>query len=588
MSTSATTDARTAGPVLAALLRWAEELPLSTAVSAPDGAFDYVQLADRTRRLAAAMATRGIGPERRVALLLGRSRDSLAALLAVWWLGATAVPLDPGHPAERLRYILRDGGVELVVTAQAPDWLPPELAILHPEQPAPAAPAALPVRPYPDGAAYLIYTSGTTGRPKGVEVTYGGLAAFADALGGIGLPSTGLGLNAVSPAFDGWLWCSLLYLLHGQGVAMVDLTLEAPAHQGPEPIRAAAVRTVSLTPSLLAAHGDQVTGAEVIVVAGEPCPPALADRFAPGRRFLNVYGPTEATIAATWSDSVRGDDVHTIGRPLPGYRAYVLDAELRPVPPGTEGELFLGGPALARGYRGRAGLTAARFIPDVFRADGSRMYRTGDVVRELPSGELEYRGRRDDQVKVRGFRVELGEVERAARELPQVAASAAFVVGSGDALGLAVVPAPGAAAAGLAERVAAHCATLLPAAAVPQTVQVRDGIPTLATGKADRAALASEAASAPVAVGTGRPPATERERELLALWSELLDRQIDGASADFFELGGHSLLAARMVAELRRRTGLPVSLGMLLANPTAAALAAELDALATAESVGVR
>lgn len=179
-------------------------------------------------------------------------------------------------------------------------------------------------------------------------------------------------------------------------------------------------------------------------------------------------------------------------------------------------------------------------------------------------------------------------MERAARELPEIAASAAFVVGSGDALGLAVVPAPGAAAAGLAERVAAHCATLLPAAAVPQTVQVRDSIPTLATGKADRAALASESASAPGAVGTGRPPATERERDLLALWSELLDRQIDGVSADFFEIGGHSLLAARMVAELRRRTGLPVSLGMLLATPTVAALAAELDALATAESVGVR
>lgn len=141
MSTSATTDARTAGPVLAALLRWAEELPLSTAVSAPDGAFDYVQLVDRTRRLAAAMAARGIGPERRVALLLGRSRDSLAALLAVWWLGATAVPLDPGHPAERLRYILRDGGVELVVTAQAPGWLPPE--------PPPCIPSSPPRPPRP-------------------------------------------------------------------------------------------------------------------------------------------------------------------------------------------------------------------------------------------------------------------------------------------------------------------------------------------------------------------------------------------------------------------------------------------------------
>ncbi|MET9636357.1 non-ribosomal peptide synthetase [Streptomyces virginiae] len=575
-------------PLFARLERWTREQPNETAVKAVDGSLTYAALTARTARYAAALARAGVGTETPVGLLLGRSRESVPALLAVWSLGGTAVPLDPGHPVERLGGVLRDAGAAVLVATGVPAGLETGgIGLLTPREVRRGAPGALAVSPpAPDGCAYLIYTSGTTGRPKGVEVTYRGLDTFVEALRGLGLPPGGLGLNAVSPAFDGWLWCTLLYLVHGQGVALTDLSLDGlrqAAAEDREPLPAG-LRTVSLTPSLLAAHGAGLDAAEVVVVAGEACPAALAERFAHGRRLLNVYGPTEVTIAATWADSRRGDDVTSIGRPLPGYRAYVLDEELRPVPAGTEGELYLGGPAVARGYRGRPGLTASRFLPDPFQGGGTRMYRTGDVVIRRDGGELEYRGRRDDQVKVRGHRIELGEVERIAAELPEVVAAACCPLASGQALGLAFVAAPGVAdPAGLAARVVERCRKQLPAAAVPGTVRVLDRIPTLTTGKADRAALARalaepEPGDGPDAAGGAAISASERT--VMTVWAEVLATEVPGPEADFFDLGGHSLAAARAVSELRRTTGLRVGLGALLARPTVADVAAEIDRLA--------
>ncbi|MCP3818641.1 non-ribosomal peptide synthetase [Streptomyces sp. A3M-1-3] len=571
-------------PLFAVLERWTRERPDETAVSAADGTLTYAALTARTAKIAAALAAAGAGPETAVGLLLGRSRESVPALLAVWSLGATAVPLDAGHPVERLGHVLRDAeAAVLVAAADVPAGLDlTGVRTLSPAECRRAAAGSLAVTvPVPDTCAYLIYTSGTTGRPKGVEVTYRGLDTFIDALAGLGLTPGGLGLNAVSPAFDGWLWCTLLYLVHGQGVALVDLSLDGlreAAAEGREALPAG-LRTASLTPSLLAAHGGGLDSAEVVVVAGEACPAALAERFARDRRLLNVYGPTEVTIAATWADSERGDDVSAIGRPLPGYRAYVLDDELRPVPGGSEGELYLGGPAVARGYRGRPGMTASRFVPDPFQGGGSRMYRTGDLVVRRPSGELEYRGRRDDQVKIRGHRIELGEVERIAAELPEVVAAACCPLSSGQTLGLAVVAAPGTDPVTLAGRVADRCRKLLPEAAVPATVRVLDRVPTLSTGKADREALAREL-TAPDGQSAPVVDASAREREVMAVWAEVLECEVPGPEADFFDLGGHSLAAARAVAELRRRTGLRPTLGTLLAHPTAAALAAALDRLA--------
>ncbi|MDQ0986963.1 non-ribosomal peptide synthetase [Streptomyces sp. V2I9] len=574
-------------PLFARLERWSREQPDGTAVEAVDGSLTHGALTARTARYAAALADAGVGPETAVGLLLGRSRESVPALLAVWSLGATAVPLDPGHPVERVGGVLRDAGAAVLVATGTPEGLEAGgIRLVTPREVRRGHPGDLVVSPpAPDNCAYLIYTSGTTGRPKGVEVTYRGLDTFVDALATLGLPAGGLGLNAVSPAFDGWLWCTLLYLVHGQGVALTDLSLDGlrqAAAEGREALPTG-LRTVSLTPSLLAAHGDRLASAEVMVVAGEACPAALAERFAGGRRLLNVYGPTEVSIAATWADSRRGDDVTGIGRPLPGYRAYVLDEELRPVADGAEGELYLGGPAVARGYRGRPGLTASRFLPDPFQGGGSRMYRTGDVVVRRPDGELRYRGRRDDQVKVRGHRIELGEVERIAAELPEVVAAACCPLLPDGSLGLAVVAAAGSDTAPLGGRVLERCRKRLPAAAVPTAVRVLDRIPTLSTGKADREALARLLAEPlPGRDADRQPAATATERTVMEVWERVLGTGIPGPEADFFELGGHSLAAARVISELRRATGLRVGLGTLLNRPTVADVAAEIDRL-TAE-----
>jgi amino acid adenylation domain-containing protein len=563
------TDARTtgAGPLEAAVERWAAERPSATACSAPDGVLDFAGLAGRTAAIAGALAAAGVGPGRTVALTTGRSRLAVASLLAVWRLGATAVPLDERHPAARIAEVLAGAGVDLVL-GHRPPGAPADLPVLDPEHA-----AGGPFVAAEGELAYIIHTSGSAGRPKGVEITYAGLGTLLEALSGIHLGAGGLGINPLSPAFDGWLWCVLLHLLNGVGTAILDLVDDGEHVDLAGRIAAVAPRTASLTPSLLASCADALAGAEVVVVAGERCPRGLLDLLLTRHRVLNVYGPTETTIAATCADSARGDDVTTIGRPLPGYRARVLDADLRPVPAGTPGELCLGGTALARGYRGDPDLTARRFVT----VAGERLFRTGDQVLARPDGQLEFLGRLDAQVKVRGFRIELGEIERIVEQLPAVTAATAFVRTAGDTLGLAAVLGDGHDVTAGALLVREHCRTFLPEHMLPSTVDFVPALPYTDRGKVDRDALALAADAARTA---GRPPATDREHEVCAVFSDVLDHPVTDVTADFFELGGHSLLAARVVAALRKRTGLRASIPLLLGHPNPAELARELDRLA--------
>jgi amino acid adenylation domain-containing protein len=456
----------------------------------------------------------------------------------------------------------------------SPDVTSPDVTSMA--DPGVAGPA--PAVPGPDDCAYIVYTSGTTGWPKGVEVTYRNLGTFLDALATLNLPPGGMGINAVSPAFDGWLNCALLYLLYGQGMAVVDLAARDATAGLSELIEVHSPRTVCLTPTLLSAL-ERIPDADLIVVGGEPCPPALVARLAGTPRVLNIYGPTEATIAATWADSARGDDPATIGRPLPGYRVYILDPARRPVATGVEGELYISGQAVARGYRNRPDLTSERFSLDPFTGDGTRMYRSGDLGCLLPDGQILYRGRADEQIKVRGFRVELGEIEQAAMTVGTVRSAAAFKLAGADHLGLAVTTAPGTDSGECVAWIRERLAARLPDFMVPATVEVVAALPALPTGKIDRAALAR--VTEPTV--TGRPPRTERERQVCQTWSEFLARPVNDVEANFFELGGHSLLAARAVGALRRSTGLPLSVRHLLSDPTAAALARELDRLAQIE-----
>ncbi|PFG97849.1 amino acid adenylation domain-containing protein [Saccharopolyspora erythraea NRRL 2338] len=561
-----------------AVSKWAERSGARTAVRAFDGVLSFAELEDRTRMLTGKLAAEGVGPQTSVGLLLGRSRLGLPALLAVWSLGATAVLIDERHPVDRVNFLLRDAGAQLLLADQLPAGAAPRRVRTISSEVTGAQPAD-PVTPNPDDCAYMVYTSGTTGWPKGVEVTYRNLGIFLDALASLELEPGGMGVNAVSPAFDGWLWCTLLYLLHGQGMAVIDLAAEEGSGDLSALVAEHEPTTVCLTPTLVSAL-EPIPAADVVVVAGEPCPPSLLPRLSHVPRVLNVYGPTETTIAATWADSAHGDDPATIGRALPGYLTYVLDGNGRPVERGTEGELYVGGPAVARGYCNRPSLTEQRFLPDPFLGGDARMYRTGDLVRERADGQLEFRGRDDEQVKVRGFRVEVGELERAAQGIDAVQAAAAYVMSNGDSLGLAVTTAPGTDQAECTKQVREHCASRLPDFMVPSAVEVVSVLPALPTGKIDRAELARTSR----VVTTGQAPGTEREHQVCEVWSSLLPHPVHDVTANFFELGGHSLLAARAVGALRRRTGLPVSVKHLLAEPTVAALARELDLLALAQS----
>jgi amino acid adenylation domain-containing protein len=558
-----------ASRVFAALDRWASHTPTATASSAADGTLDFAELAVRTRAIAGVLAERGVVRGAAVGVGSGRSRLTIPAMLAVWWLGATAVPVDDRYPADRVNFILRDSGVKLLLADRIADGVVPAgVRRVGLEDATGDGPD--PVLADGDECAYVIYTSGTTGWPKGVEVTYGNLATFLAGLATLGLTPGGVGANPLSPAFDGWLWNVLLHLVHGQGTAIVDLQ-DGGVGDFAARMAAVAPRTISMPPTLVAACIDALPTVDTVVLAGERCPRGLAERLTGRARVLNVYGPTEATIAATWADSARGDDVATIGRPAPGYDVYVLDEDGAPVRAGSTGELYIGGPGVARGYRNRPDLTTERFP---VLASGERVYQTGDLVTVRTDGLLEFAGRRDDQVKVRGFRVELREVEQVAEAAAGVASSAAFVLESGEALGLAVVADEGATLDTAELR--GQCKDRLPDFMVPGVIDVVTALPATANGKVDREALARDAAASAPALA-GRSPSTPREVAVCDAWSSVLDRTVADVDANFFELGGHSLLAARAVAALRERTGVRLSMQDLLAHPTPAQLADELD-----------
>ncbi|MER5600610.1 non-ribosomal peptide synthase/polyketide synthase [Streptomyces sp. NPDC002265] len=383
----------------------------------------YRQLNVRANRFAHALIARGVGPEGTVAVALPRSVESVVAVLGVLKAGAAYLPVDPAYPQARIAFMLDDARPMVVVddpaTVSEGDWPDTDPAV------------ALDVR-HP---AYVIYTSGSTGRPKGVVVAHGGVASLVAAqIERFAIEPGSRVLQFASPSFDASV--SEIYTALLRGAALVLPPTADPVAALAD--RDLAVTHVTVPPSVLAAVPEGSVQVSTLVVAGEACPPELVDRWAPGRRLINAYGPTETTVCATMSAPLSpGTGVPPIGRPIANTRVYVLDERLRPVPAGVAGELYVAGAGLARGYLNRTGLTAGRFVACPF-GTGERMYRTGDLVRWLGDGELEYVGRADDQVKVRGFRIEPGEVEAALAEHPAVARAA--VLAQDDRLVGYVVP----------------------------------------------------------------------------------------------------------------------------------------------------
>nr|WP_268982560.1 non-ribosomal peptide synthase/polyketide synthase [Streptomyces sp. HF10] len=591
---------RLSGPVAAlphgtlpeAFRRQAERTPDAIAVRHGDQCLTYAELDARADRLARRLIAAGAGPERFVALCLPRTADLIVALLAVLKSGAAYLPVDPQYPAERVAFLFEDVRPDAVITAEATAGRLPEgpfTRILLDEEPDPRVPdtpvgdgdrrtALLPGHP-----AYVIHTSGSTGRPKGVVVSHASVLALTD---WAAAEFSGRGLSHViastSLNFDVSVFEIFSPLLSGGCVEVVrDLLALA---ERPGPWRAGLLSAVpSALDRLLAEDAVQLT-ADTVVLAGEGLPARTVRRVrdaVPGSEVRNIYGPTEATVYATafTCDPADPDRDPPIGRPLGGARAYVLDERMRPVPVGAPGELFLAGTGVARGYLRRPGLTASRFLPDPFGPAGSRMYRTGDRVRWTADGDLVYLGRGDDQVKVRGFRIELGEVEAALARHPAVAAAAARVVeqdGHRRLIGYAVPR-----AAGLPDpaELRAFLAGSLPDHLVPALVLPLERLPLGATGKLDRRALPAPERAAPGAgTGAGRPPRTEAEHTLAAIWSEVLGVPEVGADDNYFMLGGDSILGIQIVSAARR-AGLALNPRHLFTHQTLAELAAAAERL---------
>ncbi|MFZ2526751.1 MAG: amino acid adenylation domain-containing protein, partial [Rhodococcus sp. (in: high G+C Gram-positive bacteria)] len=548
--------------------------PDAVAVVAGAQRLTYRELDRQSNRLARILVRAGVGPESTVAIAMPRSAESVLAVWAVAKAGAAFLPVDPNYPAARINHMIADSTVTIgMTTSGVRDALPGTVPWLNVDEPCEQASidrvtATDRVRPLrAEHPAYVIYTSGSTGVPKGVEVTHAGLANLvAEQSTRFGLGPHARVLHAASPSFD----AAVLEMLWAFG-AGGRLVISPPGVFGGRDLADLLARErvthAALTPAALGTvdpAGLDELG--TVIVGGENCPPELVARWAPGRTMVNTYGPAEATIQSNAGRPLAVGEPVTIGGPIRGFDERVLDERMRPVPVGVVGELYLSGPALARGYRNRPGLSAARFVA---APGGNRMYRTGDLARwrRRADGtlELDYAGRSDQQVKVRGFRIELGEIESALLGYPGIAHAVAHP--HGDRLAGYVVATPGVVID--TDAVLGHARTRLAPHMVPATVTVLDRIPVTANGKLDRASLPHPEATR-VVYRAPRDPAEAIVADAFA--GDLrLDRV--GSDDNYFALGGTSLSATAVIETISDRVERRIPVQWIFTDPTPEALA---------------
>ena len=576
----------------------AERAPGAIAALFGPDRLTYQELNRRANQLAHHLRSLGVGPDVLVALCAERSLEALVGIVAVLKAGGAYVPIDPAYPRERVAFMLQDAGASVVLTqGRLLPSLPslataPRVVLLDDDRDAIArcSDRDPPPTAGPDDLAYVIYTSGSTGRPKGTMLTHRGLTNLARTLSERFAVEPGSRvLQFASLSFDASVWEIVMALVPG---ATLILGTRAEMMPGPgllDLLRTEEVTMALFPPSALAALPDgaeaSLPALRTLIVGGEACPADMVARWAPGRRFYNAYGPTEATVIATVA-AHDGDGAPPIGQPIPGMRCHVLDAALRPAPEGELGELYIGGVGLARGYLGRPELTAARFVPDPFSATpGARLYRTGDLVRRLPGGDLVFVGRVDHQVKIRGHRIELGEIEATLGRHPEVRA-AAVVAREGRLVAYVAARASGLPTQEITAALRRHLREQLPEPMIPSAFVLLDALPLTPNGKVDRAALPAPDLGRLEHEGESALPRSEVEAAVAAAWTEALGLTRLGLKDDVFDRGGHSLLAARVLSRLRRALGVDIPLQTLFEARTVAALARAVEELRAAARGG--
>ncbi len=550
-----------------------------------DRNFSYAELEVRSNQLAHHLRALGAGPGVLVGLCLHRSEQPIIAILACLKAGAAYVPMDPTLPDERIRFIAAEAEIALLVCEQESLarlhalYAGAILVLEHREEEIAARPTTRLTRAQtgcmPADLCYVIYTSGTSGRPKGVMTEHRNAHHFVCAFNAVctTTPSDRI-YQGFSVGFDGSveeIWMAL-----SNGATLVVGSRDTPrfGNDLARFLAAAGVTYFSTVPTMLSTMTEDVPSLRQLVVSGEVCPPELVARWArPGRSILNVYGPTEATVNSTAKHCLPGEMI-TVGRPIAGYTAIVLDEEMNPLPVGEMGELFIGGPGISRGYLKQPELTARHFITS---PRFGRLYRSGDLAAINPAEEIEYFGRIDDQVKIRGYRVELSEIASVLLEQENIA-SATVAVQAQDGVSVlaAYVVAEDPARPIPRDGLLAALRMKLPAYMVPGYLDVLGSLPMLATGKVDRKRLPAPVAPLVDEGGVRTPPANALERKIAEIWAGMFGVEAVGVEQDFFiDLGGHSLWAAQMVA-LLRGAELHVPVRAVYAHPTVRALAGYL------------
>jgi amino acid adenylation domain-containing protein len=548
----------------------------------------YEQLNTRVNQLAHYLRFQGVGPDTLVGLCVERSFDAMVGILGVLKAGGAYVPLDPAYPSERLRFMLEDADIQLLLTNKKnasvarqhrgravlldEDW--PVIAQHSANNPAPIATA--------EHLAYVIYTSGSTGQPKGVLVERRGLYYLAKAqerMFGLGVGSRVLSFFSIN--FDGSVWDFTMSWPVGATLVLANQEVLLPGPSLVQLLKEEDIHAVMVTPSaLMVTPYQELPGLHTLITAGEALPAELVERWAPGRRLFNVYGPTETTVVSIVAQCRSGEGKPPIGRPLEHVPVYILDSAMHAVPVGVPGELYIGGPGVARGYLNRPDLSASRFVDSPFpETAATRFYKTGDRVQWRPDGSIDYLGRADRQIKLRGFRIELGEVEAVLTSHPAVQQAVATVWerGASDRLLLAHVSLREELGGDASAELVAWLRQRLPSAMVPAAVLRVDKVPLLPSGKVNYHALPAPSALSSVASAAYHAPSSDIERRLTRIWQDVLQRDTIGVHDNFFDVGGHSLLLATVQRRITTELGREIPIVVLYKYPTVSSLASYLE-----------